>query len=128
MKNITKLTIIMSLIYYYQKLKRQMVVITYSSIAIVFLNFLISEGLINGFSVEETKITVFLKYNFNGSPVIKELKKLSTNRRRVTACLEKLQQNKHQYGIFILSTPVGFITHKTAINAHINGTLLFFVR
>jgi ribosomal protein S8 len=125
MKNITKISIIMSAICYYQKLRRKTVVVSYSSIAPEFLNLLISEHLISNFTVLGDKIHILLKYNVNGDPILTSLKKFSSNRCRYYVCLEKLQRINRHFGIFILSTSLGFISHTTALQKRVSGTLLF---
>jgi ribosomal protein S8 len=128
MKNLTKISKTLSIILYYQKLNHKSVVVRNSIIIKIFLNFLIKEGLINGYKVQNDKIEIFLKYTRNGNSTFTVLKKISTNRKKESITLEKLSLLNKQLGIYILSTHKGLLTDAEAINKIISGTLLYYIR
>jgi small subunit ribosomal protein S8 len=128
MKNLTKISKTLSIILYYQKLNHKSVVVRNSIIIKIFLNFLIKEGLINGYKVQNDKIEIFLKYTRNGNSTFTVLKKISTNRKKESITLEKLSLLNKQLGIYILSTNKGLLTDAEAINKIISGTLLYYIR
>jgi small subunit ribosomal protein S8 len=128
MKNLTKISKVLSTIAYYQKLNHKSISIQNSVVIKSFLNFLIKEGLINSYKIQNDNLEVFLKYTENGKPVISFLKKISTNRKKISITSENLSLLNKQLGIYIISNTKGFLTDNEAMNKLIGGTILYYIR
>jgi small subunit ribosomal protein S8 len=91
------------------------------------LEVLHKEGFIRGFTTIEkdgkSELEVELKY-FDGTPVIKELARVSKPGRRVYASVATLPQVYNGLGVSILSTPKGVMTDADARAANVGGEVL----
>jgi small subunit ribosomal protein S8 len=92
------------------------------------LEVLKSEGYIRGFSTVEHKdgrneLEIELKY-FDGTPVIREISRVSKPGRRVYVAVKNLPRVKNGLGISILSTPKGVMADHSARDANVGGELL----
>ena len=92
------------------------------------LTVLQGEGFIRGFAVVEqagtkAEIEVELKY-FDGSPVIRELKRISKPGRRVYTSVATLPTVYNGLGISILSTPKGVMSDADARAQNVGGEVL----
>ena len=92
------------------------------------LDVLADEGYIRGYEkTTDTNghpaIEISLKY-FDGTPVIRELKRVSTPGRRVYAASENLPQVKQGLGVSIVSTPKGVMSDAAARSANVGGEVL----
>lgn len=91
------------------------------------LEVLKREGYIRNFSVDGTKpggeITVELKYH-EGTPVIKEINRVSKPGRRVYSKIADLPRYYNGLGISILSTPRGVMSDGEARTANVGGEVL----
>ncbi len=92
------------------------------------LDVLQSEGYIRGYEqVKDERglgaLEISLKYA-NGTPVIRELKRVSTPGRRVYAGVGDLPQVRQGLGIAIVSTPQGVMSDAQARTAHVGGEVL----
>ncbi|MEV8467047.1 30S ribosomal protein S8 [Fluviibacterium sp. DFM31] len=92
------------------------------------LDVLADEGYIRGY--EKTTdlnghpaIEISLKY-FDGTPVIRDLKRVSTPGRRVYAASQNLPQVKQGLGVSIVSTPKGVMSDAAARSANVGGEVL----
>ncbi len=65
-----------------------------------------------------------LKYDEEGAPVIREIKRVSKPGRRVYAGAKELPRVKNGYGVAIVSTSQGIMTDKHARKANIGGEIL----
>ncbi|HLD30598.1 MAG TPA: 30S ribosomal protein S8 [Patescibacteria group bacterium] len=72
----------------------------------------------------ENKFKVSLKYNAEGMPIIRNLKRISTPGRRVYAPKDKLPRVLGGSGISIISTSQGLMTEKEARQAGVGGEIL----
>lgn len=92
---------------------------------------LVDEGYIKGMKVtddgKQGVITLTLKYQENGAPVIDGLKRVSKPGLRVYAGAQELPQVLRGLGIAIISTSKGVMTDKKARENHIGGEVLAFV-
>jgi small subunit ribosomal protein S8 len=91
------------------------------------LDVLQSEGYIRGYE-EVTQdghpeIEISLKY-FDGQPVIRELRRVSTPGRRVYSGVREIPQVRQGLGIAIVSTPKGVMSDAQARTANIGGEVL----
>ena len=92
------------------------------------LDVLESEGFIRGYrSVEgqegKQNLQIDLKY-FDGQPVIKELKRISTPGRRVYTGVKDIPRVRQGLGIAIISTPKGVMSDSKARATNVGGEVL----
>ncbi|MCW1920424.1 30S ribosomal protein S8 [Rhodobacter sp. KR11] len=92
------------------------------------LDVLVSEGYIRGYEKAETsngqgELTISLKY-YEGTPVIRELKRVSKPGRRVYNSIKDIAQVRNGLGIAIVSTPKGVMTDANARAANVGGEVL----
>lgn len=92
------------------------------------LDVLENEGYIRGYSEVELQGTVpqfdiELKY-FDGQPVIKEIKRISTPGRRVYSSVKNLPTVANGLGVAILSTPKGVMSDSQARENNVGGEVL----
>jgi small subunit ribosomal protein S8 len=95
------------------------------------LEVLKSEGFIRGFSETQfdngrTEFDIELKY-FDGKPVIKEIRRVSTPGRRVYSSIKDLKPVRNGLGISILSTPKGVMSDSLAREQNVGGEILCHV-
>ena len=92
------------------------------------LDVLKQEGYISDYKfVSDTNnkgnLSVDLKYN-NGTPVIKEIKRVSKPGRRIYARADSLPKIQNGLGLAILSTSKGIMTDNDARNKKIGGEII----
>lgn len=92
------------------------------------LNVLQSEGYIRGFARVDydggkAEYEIELKY-FDGSPVIKEIKRVSKPGRRVYSSVRSLPTVSNGLGVSILSTPKGVMSDAEARRQNVGGEVL----
>jgi small subunit ribosomal protein S8 len=92
------------------------------------LDVLASEGYIRGYEKASTdngqgEITISLKY-FEGTPVIRELKRVSKPGRRVYMSVKDIPTVRNGLGVSIVSTPKGVMSDAAARSANVGGEVL----
>lgn len=91
------------------------------------LNVLAQEGYIRGFAEIEKdgkrEIEIQLKY-FEGSPVISQIKRVSTPGRRVYSSVRDLPLVRNGLGISIVSTPKGVMSDAAARAEGVGGEII----
>lgn len=92
------------------------------------LEVLQKEGFIRGFASEEvgkgkTDLVVDLKY-YEGEPVIKKIKRISTPGRREYAAVGQMPKVANGLGISIISTSKGVMSDYEARNQNVGGEVL----
>ncbi len=92
------------------------------------LEVLKSEGYIRGYAAVEhaggkNELEIELKY-FDGSPVIREIARVSKPGRRVYASVRALPRINNGLGLAILSTPKGVMADHDAREANVGGEIL----
>ena len=95
------------------------------------LDVLQREGYIRGYTRTErngaqAELEIELKY-FDGRPVIKEIRRVSTPGRRVYSSIKDLKPVRNGLGISILSTPKGVMTDALAREQNVGGEILCHV-
>ncbi|HVG51763.1 MAG TPA: 30S ribosomal protein S8 [Xanthobacteraceae bacterium] len=94
------------------------------------LEVLKSEGYIRGYaSVEKdgrSELEIELKY-FEGTPVIREIERVSKPGRRVYASVRNLPRINNGLGVAVVSTPKGVMADHEARDANVGGEILFTV-
>ena len=92
------------------------------------LDVLAAEGYIRGYEKATGKtglpeFEIALKY-YDGAPVIREVKRVSTPGRRVYSGVRDLPQVRQGLGVAIVSTPKGIMSDAQARAAHVGGEVL----
>ena len=92
------------------------------------LDFLKDEGYIRGYEkITDEKVfsilQISLKY-YEGSPVIRELKRVSKPGRRIFSRAESLPKINNGLGIAIISTPKGVMTDVEARKQKVGGEII----
>jgi small subunit ribosomal protein S8 len=92
------------------------------------LDVLVEEGFIRGYTRTDydggrSEFDIELKY-FDGEPVIKEIKRISTPGRRVYSSVKDLPTVANGLGVAILSTPKGVMSDSRARTENVGGEIL----
>jgi len=92
------------------------------------LEVLKTEGYIRGYATVEhgdgrSEIEIELKY-FDGSPVIREIARVSKPGRRVYSSAQGLPRVNNGLGVAIISTPKGVMADHAARDANVGGEIL----
>ena len=92
------------------------------------LDVLAEEGYIRGYAKVDydggrSELEIELKY-FDGEPVIKEIKRVSTPGRRVYSSVRDLPTVANGLGVSILSTPKGVMSDSRARTENVGGEIL----
>ena len=92
------------------------------------LDVLSAEGYIRGYETVtgesgKAEFEIQLKY-FDGEPVIRELKRVSTPGRRVYAAVTDLPKVRNGLGVSIVSTSKGVMSDSRARSEHVGGEVL----
>ena len=111
-----------------QMRKRSAVMSPASKLRSWVLDVLESEGFIRGYrAVQDVEgkrnLEIDLKY-FDGQPVIKELKRISTPGRRVYTGVKNIPRVRQGLGIAIISTPKGVMSDNKARATNVGGEVL----
>ncbi len=92
------------------------------------LDVLLREGYIRGYRTMQSdsgheELEIELKY-FDGKPVIRELRRVSTPGRRVYAGVRNLPQVRQGLGVAIISTAKGVMSDADARSENVGGEVL----
>ena len=92
------------------------------------LDVLVSEGYIRGYERATTdngqgELIISLKY-FEGTPVIRDLKRVSKPGRRVYMGVKDIPTVRNGLGVSIVSTPKGVMSDAAARSANVGGEVL----
>lgn len=92
------------------------------------LDVLKDEGYIRGYEAVaaaggQPELEISLKY-FEGTPVIRELKRVSKPGRRVYASVQDIPSVRNGLGVSIVSTPKGVMSDAAARTANVGGEVL----
>ncbi|MDR3302625.1 MAG: 30S ribosomal protein S8 [Spirochaetaceae bacterium] len=108
--------------------KHERVDILPSKLKLEIVKILKTEGYIKNFKkkseVGEDSLSVFLKYDDQGSPVIHGIEKISTPGRRVYSGYKKMPRVFNGYGTLIVSTSLGVTTGKKAAEKQVGGEII----
>ena len=111
-----------------QMRRKQFVLTPNSKLRAWVLDVLKSEGYIRSYEIETNPegtdlIKVALKY-FDGQPVIKELKRVSTPGRRVYMGVDNIPKVRQGLGVAIVSTSKGIMSDTQARQSRVGGEVL----
>ncbi len=92
------------------------------------LDVLKDEGYIRGYETATSanglpELDISLKY-FEGTPVIREIKRVSKPGRRVYASVQDIPNVRNGLGVSIVSTPKGVMSDAAARTANVGGEVL----
>lgn len=108
--------------------RQDQVLIPASQMKLELARILKSEGYIQKFTVVEekpqSKIRINLKYAPDRSPVISDIKRISSPSRRIYVGREEIPRIKGGLGIAILTTSRGIITDREARRLKVGGELI----
>ena len=111
-------------------IKHEKVEVPHSNIKEKILNIMKEEGYITDYVVEgegvNKKMVVTLKY-YNGTPVIRGIKRISKPSLRVFATVENMPRVINGLGIAILSTTKGVMTNKEARKQRVGGEVIAYI-
>ena len=95
-----------------------------SKYSLEIIKVLQSDGYIEGFEVIERAIRINLKY-YNGQPVIKLIKAVSTPRRPIYRSAKRIRKMvKQTFTTFIISTNKGVCAHQEALANGVGGQVI----
>ena len=102
--------------------------VPYSNFRFKILEILKSEGYINNFFIDKNNkdqkiLKVELKY-YEGSPVIKEIKRISKPGRRVYSRADSIPRVHSGLGLAIVSTSKGVMSDSDAIKNNLGGEVI----
>jgi len=102
------------------------VIIPFSRLKLEIAKIIESEKFVAGLQVleKERQLKIFLKYDEDGSPVIRNLKRISKPGKRVYAPKDNLPRVLGGLGIAIISTSRGLMTAREAVRAGLGGEVL----
>ena len=111
-----------------QMRRKQFVLTPNSKLRAWVLDVLKNEGYIKSYEIEKSTtgtdiIKVSLKY-FDGEPVIKELKRVSTPGRRVYLGVDNLPKVRQGLGVAVVSTSKGIMSDTQARQSRVGGEVL----
>ncbi len=111
-----------------QMRRKQFVLTPNSKLRAWVLDVLKNEGYIKSYEIEKSPsgtdiIKVSLKY-FDGEPVIKELKRVSTPGRRVYLGVDNLPKVRQGLGVAVVSTSKGIMSDSQARQSRVGGEVL----
>jgi len=111
-----------------QMRKKSKVTTPASKLRASVLDVLKNEGYIRGYAAVDhasgrSEIEIELKY-FDGTPVIREIARVSKPGRRVYASVNALPRVNNGLGLAILSTPKGVMADHDARDANVGGEIL----
>lgn len=92
------------------------------------LDVLADEGYIRGYERQDTKngqgeLVISLKY-FEGTPVIREIRRVSKPGRRVYMGVKEIPSVRNGLGVSIVSTPKGVMSDAAARSQNVGGEVL----
>jgi small subunit ribosomal protein S8 len=113
-----------------QHAKKEQIVSPSSKVLKNILNILKESGYISGYEEEGDKVKTLkigLRYGEDGSPVIRDMVRVSKSARRVYRGADDLPRVANGFGTVIVSTSKGIVTGKQARAALQGGEVLCYV-
>ena len=109
-------------------IQRKSLTMPASKIKVGIANVLLTEGFINGFEVIEGKpfseLKITLKYGPEGELVIRSIDRISSPGCRTYCGAQDLPPVLRGLGIYVLTTPQGIISDRTARKENVGGEVL----
>jgi small subunit ribosomal protein S8 len=102
--------------------------VNYSKKVLNILNVFYKEGFIRGYQINGNIIKIFLKYSETNYAMVQEIKQISKPGSRKYISLKELYSLQNTFGVYILSTSKGFISHLEALKNKVGGELYIYVK
>lgn len=114
------------------KAKQDSLVVPYSKLKLSILNVLIEEGFItkvdvNNITEAKKEISISLKYDDKGLPLIGTIRGVSKPSKRIYVEKSEIPKVANGFGISIVSTSKGVVSGKTARQQNVGGELIGIV-
>ena len=111
------------------RFNREFVIISKNSLCLSFLRLLCKEGFIaRVVEINSGKLLkIYLKYEFNGLPVLKNVKHLSKPGKPIYFTYTHLTKFNQGVGVIVLSTTEGLLTGQSCLKSKIGGTALCYL-
>jgi small subunit ribosomal protein S8 len=114
-----------------QSAKKNDVTVVDSKLNRHICDVLIEEGFLEAYDVRaasnnKTSLNITLKY-FSGNPVIQNLKRISKPSLRIYSRSRDIPRTVDGFGVMVVSTPKGVMSHIKAKQAKLGGELLFVI-
>ena len=111
-----------------QAVKKESVSVPFSKFKMNLAEVLVKEGYIKSVSRRGKKnkkfLSIWLKYDNDGSPAVKHIKRISKPSKRIYLGLRRIFPVQYNSGIHILSTPKGILTNKEAKSQKVGGEVI----
>ena len=108
--------------------RKRKVTMPASRLKVSIAQILKEEGFINGYEVEpkqpSSELTIDLKYGPDGEIVMRHIERVSKPGRRVYSGATDLPRVLRGQGIYVLSTPKGVLSDRTARKEKVGGEVL----
>ena len=93
------------------------------------LNLFVDEGFVAKVEqVDDAKgkpaLKVYLRYQDNGTPVIREVKRISRPGRRIYVGKDEIPRNRGGLGLIVVSTPQGLLSDREARKRGVGGEVV----
>ncbi|MEM7309494.1 MAG: 30S ribosomal protein S8 [Planctomycetota bacterium] len=109
-------------------IRRKVVKMPASRVKVGIANVLKEEGFLDDFEVEEGKpsstLSVTLRYGQDGERVIRDIERVSKPGRRIYMGSKEIPSVLRGLGIYVLSTPQGVVSDRTARADNVGGEIL----
>ncbi len=109
--------------------KEESLVIPHTKLIETILNALLRENFIQSFDTKEKDakktIKVVLKYDEDGEPVIRGVKRVSKQSKRIYKGTKDIKRVRYGFDRSILTTPLGILSNKEAREKKVGGEVLF---
>jgi len=106
---------------------KKSVIVRHNNTCEAIAKILVDEGYCSAFAVEgdvKKSLVIDLKYTNDGSPVIRNMRRISKSSLRQYKKSEELYDVRNGMGLLIVSTSKGILTGRQAKNANLGGELL----
>ena len=127
MRHVAQVAQLISQLKYNQKLQQHSFKVRYTKILHKFIDFLLAEGLITNYEINENHYKIYPRYSKNVFSVFRSSKKISQTRKRHFITVEQLRKDHNQTGFYILSTNKGYLTSMDAIKKNVSGYLVCYI-
>ncbi len=108
--------------------KKAEVLLPYSKLKHSLADILLAEGYVAGVAVKENgkfkEISIVLKYDHSGDPVIRGIKRISKPGQRIYTQMTLIPKSNGGIGVTILSTSRGLMTDKQARKQKYGGEVI----
>jgi len=111
------------------RFNREFIIVPKTSLCLSFLKLLCKEGFIaRVVDLNSGKLLkIYLKYEFNGLPVLKNVKHFSKPGKPIFFTYTHLTKLNQGVGVIVLSTTEGLLTGQSCLKSKVGGTALCYL-